>query len=128
MFDINQKQTYNTWMIQTEPPPYSSPELNAHFAASVSGSNAAAINHITVVGGLFDAEYTLLTDDINTITRTLKVLERANITVSQAPHFDFYNLIAPLSNDFLRATIFEEQPQQTDLIIVCGIWGGKSME
>ncbi len=115
-------------MCDTELIPYSSEKLNEQLRPEMTNCLTPSISKITVVGGLFDKNYNLYSDDVITIKRAIYVLQRAGVTISKNPHFDFYNLLAPLRNDFLRTAWVSEPRIQTDLIITCGIWGGQSTQ
>lgn len=108
--------------------PYISDEMNVKLRPEPRGHENPQISNITVVGGLFDKHYNLFGDDITTVKRSLIVLDRAGITIADQPTFHFYNLLAPLKNDFLRTAWLAEPKIQTDLIITCGIWGGQSTQ
>ena len=106
--------------------PYSNTHLDELLKPVVSGSAPPVISKITVVGGLFDKNYMLHDDDIATVKRALKVLDRAGIGIARDPRFDFYNLLAPLKSDFIHAAWAGEPRPEADMIVVCGIWGGRS--
>lgn len=103
--------------------PYTNDALDALLCPDVPDNAAPQVSTIAVVGGLFDRNYNLFADDVTTVRRGLAVLARAGVTIAARPRFTFYNLLAPLRNDFLRAAWVGEPPPRNDLLITCGIWG-----
>ena len=101
--------------------PYTSPLLNITLRTGPRKIETPSVSTIAVAGALFDKGYNLFHDDEVTIKRTLDVLSRAGVGVASVPSFKFYNLLAPLKNDFLGAALDSEKALQADLLIVCGI-------
>ncbi len=86
------------------------------------------IRSVAVVGALIDSKHTLFGDDVRTIEQTFTLLGRAGIGIDPAPSFQFYNLLAPVRSDFLKAALEDKIAPPADLLIVCGVWGGRSRD
>ncbi len=110
-------------------PPYSSERWSSEFsdyAAELRGgviSDRPAIRAISVIGALFDKNYNMYGGDVETILRSVMLLEDSNISLSQNTDFHFYNLLAPINSDFLRAAILDKNAPASDAVIVCGAYG-----
>lgn len=110
-------------------PPYSSSRWNNHFsdyAAEVRGGIIAdkpAIRSLSIIGAIFDKDYNMYAGDLETIRRSIKILEDSNITLSPNADFHFYNLLAPINSDFLQAALIENSAPSSDAMIVCGVYG-----
>lgn len=107
--------------------PYSSLLTDTYLSRwNKSTSDAPVIKTVAVVGALFDSKFSLFNDDLRTIEKSFDVLHRAGIPCSPETNFRFYNLLAPIKSDFLRAALVEGEYHKADALIVCGVWGGKS--
>ncbi|PZO88738.1 MAG: hypothetical protein DI626_01095 [Micavibrio aeruginosavorus] len=110
-------------------PPYSSARWSSQFNShnrreeSTEPASAAPIKSVSVVGAVFDRNYNLYSGDIETINRSLKILENANIPLDKKADFHFYNLLAPVNSDFLRAALIDRIAPASDALIVCGVYG-----
>ncbi|MBU6235991.1 MAG: hypothetical protein KGQ41_09115 [Alphaproteobacteria bacterium] len=80
---------------------------------------------VSVVGGLISTKHVLYGDDATTIVNACKQLSDANIPIHSATKFYFYNMLPPVSCDFLEAANPWSEPatppQQSALLVVCGI-------
>ena len=86
----------------------------------------AFVNDVSVVGALFDKKHNLYGKDKIIITNALRILKEAEIPLARNLRFHFYNLLPPLSSDFLRASILNKSAPQSDVVITCGLWGRKT--
>ena len=106
--------------------PFISPSIDALLKPAPTGCAKPTVSKIAVVGALFDREFNIHEDDQATVTRTLSGLQRAGVAVSDMPSFGFYNLLAPLKNDFFHAAFAAESVPSDDLLIVCGVYNSRA--
>lgn len=108
-------------------PPYNDPDLDQKFSqltARLPGrtyEGKPSITNISVVGAAFDKHRRLLNDDAYTIQKTMTALRAADIHVAENMRFYFYNLLPPISSDFMKATLVDMVAPQSDVAILCGI-------
>ena len=109
--------------------PYHSDELDEFFgvqAMRLAGETVPAdpsIKTVGVVGALFDKDHNLYYADQRIIEKSLRILKAANISMSQNIQFHFYNLLAPISSDFLFATLIDKSAPKADALILCDLKG-----
>lgn len=104
-------------------PPWQSPDLQIPFRGLPGFSNDEnALRDVAIVGALFDLKGNMLPDDSWTIKNTFKQLADAGIRVHTDSRFYFYNLLPPVSSDFLAINNgLLRDPIPSDLLITCGI-------
>lgn len=110
-------------------PPFAEASLDRALARWVPPSDKEPlVRSVAVVGALLDSKNMLFGDDVRTIEQSFTLLGRAGIGIDPAPSFQFYNLLAPVRSDFLKAALVDDIAPKADLLIVCGVWGGRSRD
>jgi hypothetical protein len=88
-----------------------------------------ALRDYAVAGAVFNAAGELYGADEYTIRNSAKQLSDAGIPLHPDTKFFFYNLLAPVRCDFLE--VLDDWNDEiaypaSDVLLVCGIWGGRA--
>lgn len=81
------------------------------------------VTDVAVVGALFDGQFRIFQDDVTTILRAVGALQKAGVPLAPLLHFHFYNLLAPLKNDFLRAALWRKTAPPAQALITLSVFG-----
>ncbi len=113
--------------------PYESEKLNIEFnmrAIKKHGLPAQVVNPtiktIGVVGALFDKDQNIYGHDVMIVQDALALLRATKISMAGLLKFHFYNLLAPISSDFLEASLLDNRAPKADALILCDIHGDRS--
>jgi hypothetical protein len=123
-FDIMSIFRYKAGMKNN--PPYHNIKLDEELARSLQNMDVAlrdskdAIRSIAAVGALVSLDGKIQPSDLDIVTSVCHELAAAGMPVHPSPQLHVYNLLPPVSSDFLRAAQ-DDNPVPADLVVVCYI-------
>lgn len=120
-------------------PPYSNVTLDAALAARLEGMDvvmreaAHAIRDIAAVGALLNLQGDIQPSDLEIVASMCGELAKAGIPVHPRPRLQVYNLLPPVSSDFLRTGLaarygLDDIPPRpaADLVAICYVFSGSA--
>lgn len=92
-------------------------------------SASSALRRIATVGLIVNSDHKIYQSDVRKLKTLASYFRQNNLQLNDAVEIHAYNLLPPMSNDFLHAAFRQKQENQADLVMLCGLpfYGGNEV-